>query len=201
MTSELEFARILRREVSSFLQLPADIISQLYGHFLLLQRWNRVVNLVSLRSLEQAATRHYGESLFLAANLPPDTMSVADVGSGGGFPGFPLAIVRPDLHISLIESDKRKGAFLREAIRDVPNAEVLVARAETLDRAFDTVISRAVRWEDVASFARRRSRYFAVLVGEVDAREISGQRAFRAAKLVQLPWGDRRFLLVGSLNM
>ena len=97
-----------------------------------------------IRTLEEAIERHYCESLFLAAQLAGRrSCGVADVGSGAGFPGFPVAVLRPDCSVTLIESHQRKAVFLREASRGLPNVRVLANRAEDVTRQFDRVISRA----------------------------------------------------------
>ena len=67
-------------------------------HYELLQRWNQKLNLTRIDSIE----RNYGESLFLAQHLPPGELSICDVGSGAGFPGFPVAVARPECRVALI---------------------------------------------------------------------------------------------------
>ena len=92
----------------------------------------------------EAVQFHYCESLFLGRALPSGPLTVADFGSGAGFPGIPVAILRPDLHVVLIESDARKAVFLREATRELTNVEALVSRFEDCSRRFDWVVARAV---------------------------------------------------------
>ena len=111
----------------------------------MLVRWNKVLNLTSIRTLEEAIERHYGESVFLAAHLPAGVLSIADVGSGAGFPGIPIAVVRPDCRVTLIEAHRRKAVFLREAARDLPNVTVIADRAESVHQSFDIAVSRAVK--------------------------------------------------------
>src|SRR5581483_9324513 len=93
-------------------------------------RWNKTLNLTRVESLEQAVERHYAESLFLAAHLPVGALRIVDVGSGPGFPGFPVAVVRGDCAVTLVESHQRKAVFLREASRPLENVEVVAKRAE-----------------------------------------------------------------------
>lgn len=109
--------------------LSSGQVSALEGHKALLLKWNRIVSLVSPGDLEVLVERHYGESLFLAGLLPRGPLRVVDVGSGGGFPGVPLAVARPDCHVTLVDSNHRKAAFLREATRGWENVEVVRARA------------------------------------------------------------------------
>src|ERR1700681_467468 len=115
----------------------------LQAHYELLLRWNRVLNLTTIDSLEEAIERHYCESLFLAVHLSPSPLHLADVGSGAGFPGIPVAVVRPDCTVTLIESHKRKAVFLREAARKLPNVRVLSQRGEDIKERFDCAVSRA----------------------------------------------------------
>jgi 16S rRNA (guanine527-N7)-methyltransferase len=121
---------------------------QLERHYELLCRWNKVLNLTRIEQRDEAIERHYGESLFLAEHLTPGT--VADVGSGAGFPGFVVAVARPDCQVTLIESHQRKGVFLREASRDIPNLRILTKRAEDVHEHFDWLVSRAVSYSDLS---------------------------------------------------
>src|ERR1700686_1014922 len=93
-------------------------------------RWNKTINLTRIEGIEEAVDRHYAESLFLGANLPAGPLKIADVGSGAGFPGIPVAILRPEVAVSLIESHQRKGVFLKEATRRLQNVTVISKRAE-----------------------------------------------------------------------
>lgn len=117
----------------------------------LLLRWNARTNLTAIRQPEEIVRRHFGESLFAAESLdfetsPPATL--LDLGSGAGFPGLPIALARPEIAVTLAESQGKKSAFLREAVRTLgaANVEVWAARAETFpaDRRFHTVALRAV---------------------------------------------------------
>src|SRR5207302_3813646 len=103
----------------------------------MMRRWNQVINLTRIEAVREIVDRHYAESLFLGAHLPPGPLSIADVGSGAGFPGFPIAVLRPGCRVSLIESHKRKAVFLKEASRSIRNVKVLAQRAEEVSEAFD----------------------------------------------------------------
>src|SRR6266481_5128293 len=99
------FADLLWRELQGRVDLSNAQIEQLQEHYELLQRWNRKINLTSIHSGPEAVIRHYCESLFFAANLPvTEQARIADLGSGAGFPGVPIAILRPEWAIALIES-------------------------------------------------------------------------------------------------
>src|SRR5271157_4701791 len=131
----------------------------------MLLRWNRKLNLTSIRNREEAIQRHYYESLFLAMHLPPGAWKIADVGSGAGFPGFPVAVLRPDCQVTLIESHQRKAVFLREASRKQANIRVLAKRAEDVKERFDWVISRAVSYEDLSPVLKKLAPNADLLTG------------------------------------
>lgn len=194
-----DFTRLLSLHFSPVGALPRCRILQLHRHYLLLTRWNRVLNLTSIRTLEDAVVRHYCESLFLGMRLPVRPLSVLDLGSGGGFPGIPMAVLRPDCSFTLSESHQRKAVFLREASRELPNVRLYAGRAERLAESFEWVVSRAVRWQVVLPIAHRLGRKVGLLVGDCDAARIIDSPGFRWDEPLPLPWGNRRLLLVGEV--
>ena len=118
---------------------------QLIDYFALILRWNARTNLTALRDPESILQRHFIESIACAQALPANLHTLLDFGSGAGFPGLPIAICRPDIAVTLAESQGKKAAFLREAIRVTGiSARVHGARAETLQERFDCVTLRAV---------------------------------------------------------
>lgn len=135
--------------------MPASLAGQLQIYLDVLLRWNTRMNLTAVRDLEQIITRHFGESLFAARVLrdagafdSPSASSptLADIGSGAGFPGIPVKLVVPELELTLIESQNKKATFLREVIRTlgIHGAEVFCGRAEDWQRVADVVTLRAV---------------------------------------------------------
>jgi 16S rRNA (guanine527-N7)-methyltransferase len=130
--------------------LDPDLLQQLDVYFELLVRWNARVNLTAIRDPEQIVTRHFGESLFAAQALMEsvgqDSFTIADVGSGAGFPGVPMKLRSPQLRLTLIESQNKKATFLRELIRMLAlrEAEVFYGRAEQWGKVADVVTMRAV---------------------------------------------------------
>jgi 16S rRNA (guanine527-N7)-methyltransferase len=98
------FADLLRQRLAGIVELSPGQVEALEAHYRLLLRWNRTLNLTSIRKIEEAVERHYCESLFLGTHLPQDLLRIADIGSGAGFPGFPVAVLRPDCSVTLIES-------------------------------------------------------------------------------------------------
>jgi len=175
--------------------LSAEQESALQAHLEMLLRWNRKLNLTSIRNREEAIQRHYYESLFLAMHLPPGAWKIADVGSGAGFPGFPVAVLRPDCQVTLIESHQRKAVFLRESSRDQVNVRVLVKRAEEVTERFDRVISRAVSYENLASFLQNLAPAADLLTG---GEEPPSGIGFVWEPAIPLPWGKQKFLRTGT---
>jgi 16S rRNA (guanine527-N7)-methyltransferase len=120
------------------------------AYLTLLQKWNAHTNLTAIRDEEGILSRHFLESILCARTLPAGIQTLLDFGSGAGFPGLPIAILRPEIAVTLAESQNKKAAFLREAIRalGVPapevRAQVHSARAEELKTRFDCVTLRAV---------------------------------------------------------
>jgi 16S rRNA (guanine527-N7)-methyltransferase len=188
------FAELLRAKLAGICELSDAQIERMSQHYELLRHWNRVLSLTSVRTLEDAVERHYCESAFAACHLPGDPVSIADIGSGAGFPGIPMAIVRPDCPVVLIEAHQRKAAFLKEASRDLANVRVVAKRAEDGAECFDWVVSRAVRYSDIAGALIKLGRNAELLTGEVRAEDLVG---FEWQKAIRLPWGERRYLWIG----
>lgn len=166
----------------------------LEAHYELLIRWNRVLNLTRVTDRAEAIERHYGESLFLARRLPAGPLRIADIGSGAGFPGFPLAVARPDCFVALIESHQRKAVFLREASRSLANVRVLAQRAEDIPESFDWVVSRAVSYADLAKILGRLAPHAALLTGQ---EAPPGALGFVWEAPVGVLGGAQRFLRLG----
>ena len=188
------FAELLRERLGSVIELPPLQIHQLEKHFDLLNRWNRVLNLTSLKKPEEIVERHYCECLFLATYLPHGSLRIGDIGSGAGFPGIPLAIAKPDYAVTLIESNQRKSVFLREAARELANVSVIPARAEEITETFDWVTSRAVRFSEIEKTVAKLTPNVAILGGA----EAPSGNCFTWNSPVTLPWGNQRKLWVGS---
>jgi 16S rRNA (guanine527-N7)-methyltransferase len=121
-------------------------VEQLEAYLDLLVFWNSRQNLTAIRDRETIISRHFVESAFCAQALP-QMHTVLDFGSGAGFPGIPIAILRPEMEVTLGESQGKKAAFLREAVRTLElSTKVYAGRVETLSPAtlFDCVTMRAV---------------------------------------------------------
>lgn len=170
--SKCQFKNELTQRVAPWLQLAPFAAEALEQHYALLLKWNRTVNLTRITELSEAIERHYLECLFLGVVCPARPASIADIGSGAGFPGIPLAALWPDCTVTLIESDTRKAAFLRECSDLLPNLRVECVRAEHLAGEFDAVVGRAIRPADVLRVARRCSRIVGLLISPDDVKAV-----------------------------
>jgi 16S rRNA (guanine527-N7)-methyltransferase len=188
------FGELLRSKLAGICELSEWQIERLRLHYELLTRWNKVLSLTSVRTVEEAVERHYCESVFAACYLPEGGVSVADVGSGAGFPGIPIGIMRPACSVVLIESHQRKAAFLKEASRELGNVRVVARRVEDVTEGFDWVVSRAVRYSDIAGSLKKLGRNAELLTGGVRAEDLSG---FEWQEPIRVPWGERRYLWIG----
>lgn len=128
------------------LALPAGAAEKLMSYLELLAKWNRIYNLTAIRDPLQAVSHHLLDSLAVLRELSDRTGALADVGSGGGLPGIPIAIAEPARPVTLNDANETKGAFLRQAVIELAlaNATVHVGRVEDWRPAegFAVVISR-----------------------------------------------------------
>ncbi|GLQ50447.1 16S rRNA (guanine(527)-N(7))-methyltransferase RsmG [Dyella flava] len=125
------------------LSLPAEAVPRLLDYQALLERWNGTYNLTAIRAPGEMITRHLLDSL---AILPfVQGASLADLGTGPGLPGIPLAIAAPGRQILLVDSNGKKVRFLREAIRSLKleGVRAVQARVEEVEGEFDCVTARA----------------------------------------------------------
>jgi 16S rRNA (guanine527-N7)-methyltransferase len=128
------------------LEMPGGAAETLAAYLELIAKWNRVHNLTAVRETEQMVVLHLLDSLSLLPHLD-GVKTLLDVGSGPGLPGIPIAIARPDIAVTLLDSSHKKAAFLTQAKTELALANVRVAceRVEgwKADRRFDAVVSRA----------------------------------------------------------
>lgn len=188
--------------------LATEQLAAMQTYLELLSKWNSKLNLTSIRDPEEIMTRHFGESIFAATQLFPSadsTKSVIDVGSGPGFPGLPIKLWCPAIHLTLVESNQRKATFLREVIRalQLNGAEVLSARAETLSIRADLVTLRAVeKFAQVLPIAAKlvdSDGRLAVLIGEMQVETAKARLPdLRWQALIAIPQSRTRVLLIGA---
>lgn len=125
------------------LDLPETAVPQLLDYLALLIKWNAHFNLTAVRDPGDMVARHLLDSLAVLPHVRG--RSLADLGSGAGLPGIPLALARPDLDVTLIDSNGKKVRFLRAVVRELEleRVEPVQARVEELDARFDTLTTRA----------------------------------------------------------
>jgi hypothetical protein len=123
--------------------------------------------------------------MFLGSLLPSHPQTIVDIGSGAGFPGVPIAVLRPDCSVTLIESHQRKAVFLAEACADVPSVTVICGRAEGIQGQYDWLVSRAVSPEPLFSLSLARS--MAILTSQTDLRQLP-----ESIQVIPVPWGHQR---------
>jgi 16S rRNA (guanine527-N7)-methyltransferase len=127
--------------------VPQTVLKQFSQYFDLLHRWNAKLNLTAIRQPEEILRRHFLECIFCAQALPNGIQTLLDYGSGAGFPGIPIALCRPEIKITLAESQAKKASFLREVVRTLDlEAEVYAGRVGELPagNVFGAVTLRAV---------------------------------------------------------
>lgn len=137
------------------LNLSPQTQQALLDFLTLLEKWNRVYSLTAVRDRAEMVGQHLLDCLAIVPHVRART--ILDVGSGGGFPGIPLALALPDAQVTLLDSSQKKAAFLRQALIElaIGNATVECARVEDwhAGRLFELVVSRA--FSDMAEFAAR----------------------------------------------
>ena len=194
-----EFRRLLKPVLEAVdLKLPSNQLAHLARHYSLLVRWNSRINLTAIRDIRGIVERHFGESLFVAKLMQDFEGTLADVGSGAGFPGVPLGISCPKLHVTLIESNARKATFLKEVTRPVGNIQVFHGRVEEVSGTFDWATMRAVNPDRIARSLNNLADNVAFLVSCQQASRLRGQPLWEWQNPEPLPWGRQRVLLLGK---
>jgi 16S rRNA (guanine527-N7)-methyltransferase len=172
-----------------------------------LLRWNEKLNLTAIRNPLEILYRHFCESMFAAGAIPVDKGRLADIGSGPGFPGIPLKIIRPELELCLVESNTKKGTFLAEVVRELQlaNTRVLISRYEELGEELsplDYVCSRAVGefgpFLEWAASNRVDARQVILWIGGRDLEEAQKSKQWEWRERILVPQSLQRYLLVGK---
>jgi 16S rRNA (guanine527-N7)-methyltransferase len=184
--------------------LDAEPSAKFEVYLSLFIRWNSKLNLSSVREEEEIISRHFIESIIVARSLPQQITTLLDFGSGGGLPGIPIALCRPEIVVMLAESQGKKAAFLQEAVRVLAiAARVHSDRAEALHEPFDCVILRAVEKmpKAVAAAAKLVSPtgWLALMTTDgalADLQAAAGEE-FRWDSPIRLPGSDSRILTLG----
>jgi 16S rRNA (guanine527-N7)-methyltransferase len=200
-------AVILRAANEFQLTMNKQQVQQIQQYTRILWTWNDKVNLTAIRDPLEILYRHFCESMFGAAMLPVENCRLADVGSGGGFPGIPLKILRPDLHIFLIESNAKKATFMAEVVRELAlkNVRVLVNRYEQLGEEvapLNVVCSRALG--DFANFLKWAAspqvgaKQALLWLGGRDLDEVRALPGWTWSDPKPVPKSLQRFIVLGS---
>lgn len=142
--------------------LPHDAQRKFDAYLDLLAKWNRTFNLTAIRERPQMVSHHLHDALAVLPFLPHARgLRLLDVGAGGGIPGIPLAIARPEWQVVLLDANRKKATFLTQAVieLELANVRAVAARVEDYiaDTPFDVVISRA--FSDLQTFARLAMRH------------------------------------------
>jgi 16S rRNA (guanine527-N7)-methyltransferase len=198
----------IRRALGEFQVTVTDLqVSQIQQYMKMLLTWNDKVNLTAIREPLEILYRHFCESMFAVSAVSLQKSRLADVGSGGGFPGLPLKILQPDLEVFLVESNVKKATFLAEVVRDLQlaNTRVLVSRYEELSEEvapLDVVCSRAIgefapflAW---AGSERVGAKQAMLWIGGRDLGDIQKIPGWTWREPIAIPQSLRRFLLVGN---
>ncbi|GAC1621984.1 MAG: hypothetical protein PVS2B2_01740 [Candidatus Acidiferrum sp.] len=207
-SSTVPSGETIRRALGEF-QIVPDEQQVLYiqQYIKILLAWNERINLTAIRDPLEILYRHFCESMFAAVVVPLNSGRLADVGSGAGFPGLPLKILRPELHVLLIESNIKKATFLAEVIRELglTNAKVVVGRYEEMIEELaplDYVCSRALgefdaflNWSKSENLAAKE---VILWVGGRDVEEIQRVKHWRWREPIPVPHSLRRIILVGN---
>ena len=201
-------AAVIRRALGEF-KIPVfdDQVFQIQQYIKILLTWNEKVNLTAIRDPLEILYRHFCESMYAAEAIPLKDGRLADVGSGAGFPGLPLKLMRPELQVFLVESNIKKVTFLAEVIRELglSGAQVLARRYEELGEEIaplDYVCSRALgEYPAFLEWARSEqiaTKQVILWIGARDLREIERIRTWDWREPIPVPNSLRRLLLIGT---
>ncbi len=201
-------ADTIRRALGEFQIAVSDSqVLQIQQYTRILLAWNEKINLTSIRDPLEILNRHFCECMYAASTVPVEHGRLADVGSGAGFPGLPLKIIRPELQVFLIESNVKKATFLAEVIRDLglAGARVLVSRYEELAEEvapLDFVCSRALGefgpFLEWAHSEKVAAKQVILWIGARDLPEIQKIQSWEWREPIPVPHSLRRLLLVGT---
>ena len=206
--TNLPNAKQIRAILESF-DLPASdqLCDQLRVYLDLLLRWNRRISLTSINSPEEIVRTHFAESLLATKSLGEIHGRLADVGTGGGFPGLPLRIYIPDLALTLIEPNAKKCVFLAEVARalELKNVEIIQRRYEDIrrpDPPFDIVTARALgqfqEFLDWAAEVLAPQGHVMVWTGPDGKLELERRKSWKWRSPYLIPGSKHRLILIGS---
>ena len=211
-TNENENARLsleeIARTLSPYVDKPVTDpqLARIARYLALLKKWNQTIPLTSIENDTEIVARHFGESMFAGSLFPLERGRLADVGSGAGFPGFPLKIAFPELQVTLVEPNVKKCAFLREAQRilGISGVEVVRSRYEDFSAApnsFDFLCSRALggygRLLQWSKTVLKPKGCVILWLGSEDSNILARTKGWNWALPVSIPESRRRVVLTG----
>jgi 16S rRNA (guanine527-N7)-methyltransferase len=198
----------IRKALSDFhIDVNETQVAQIQEYIKLLLAWNEKVNLTAIRDPLDILHRHFCESMFPAKLVDLDGCRIADIGTGGGFPGLPLKILLPHAQIALVESSIKKAAFLAEVIRTLGlgNVNVVVSRYEELGEEIapiDYLCARALgdfggflAWAATNRVGAKRAILW---LGAKDVEEVEKVKGWTWESPVAVPQSLRRVIIIGS---
>jgi 16S rRNA (guanine527-N7)-methyltransferase len=197
----------IRRELSAYGILPAPVACEKIQLYIgLLLAWNKKISLTKYVDPIEIIKFHFGESLFVLNSLQLAEGTLADVGSGAGFPGLPIALLSSSLDVSLIEANGKKAAFLSEVVRrlGLRNVKVLNTRMEDAKASpfLDFVTVRAVaQTEELFGWAKRslaKGGKLVLWVGDEGTKNSCQIKGWQWAAPVLIPGSQKRYIVVGS---
>ena len=200
-------AELISKALREFqLEATLEQVEAIQRYMAMLLAWNEKMNLTAIRDPLEVLYRHFCESMYAAVAVPLQIGRLADVGSGGGFPGLALKIACPELQVTLIESNVKKATFLAEVVREIgfSDARVLVSRYEELGEEIaplNFVCSRALgefaKFLIWARSERVAAEQTILWVGGRDMEEIRKMGGWSWKEPIAIPHSLQRFLLVG----
>lgn len=201
-------ADVIRRALGEFqITVTDQQVASIQEYMRMLLQWNEKLNLTAIRDPLEILHRHFCESMFGAVAVPVEFGRLADIGTGPGFPGIPMKILRPEIELFLVESNIKKGTFLAEVVRalELSSARVLISRYEELSEELaplDFVCSRAVgefgpflQWAASEQLSARR---LLLWVGGRDLDEIRRASEWDWQEPILVPQSLRRYILSGT---
>lgn len=209
MSSRHDLQTRLERGIATLgVQLPAGAVERLLDYQALLARWNTTYNLTAIRDPAEMVSRHLVDSLAILPYVKGATL--ADLGTGPGLPGIPLAIASPERQVLLVDSNGKKVRFLREAIRSLKleNVRAVQSRVEEVEGQFDCITARAfASLEDMLAWGGHlltRDGIWLAMKGRHPEEELAGVPEgfeIRAIHTLDVPdvGGERHLVVLGRL--
>jgi 16S rRNA (guanine527-N7)-methyltransferase len=198
----------IRKALSDFsIAINEEQLGQIQEYIKLLLVWNEKINLTAIRDPLDILYRHFCESMFVSRVMDLSNCRLADIGTGGGFPGLPLKILVPSAELFLVESNIKKATFVAEVVRTLglAGARVNVGRYEELGEELaplDAVLARALGdfgpLLDWASSQAIDAKQVILWLGSNDAENVVKMDGWNWSEPIEVPKSLRRVILVGS---